>query len=472
MKTQIMKNLVYQVSYQLLLRVMPIITIPIISRALGPSGIGTYNYINSIVQYFVLVAGLGLATYGVREIAIARESKETLSRKFWEIQIFNMLFATLILMLYFIFAFLTGYTMYFLIMSMVLFGTLFDISWFFAGIEDFKYITIIGAVIKVVSFLVIIFFIRTQDDLVLYFVVKSLSILLIQVSLWLFVFKRVNFVKIKLKEVFRHFKPALAFFVGRVAITLYTNVNVTVLGLLASMTLVGIFSNSIILVTTTIVIVTTLDVVMLPRMTKMVKDKEEKETHILLSKTIHLQLFFTIPICIGLIAINNQMIPWFFGEEFLMLRKTVPVLAPLIVMISLGTSVSRQYLVPRNKIREKNISVICGAAVAIVLSLSLIPYINIWGAIVATFAAELTVLVMRLKFMIREINFRFDWRRIFSYLVSGGVMYLVIWIVTREMHSSPATTLLQIAIGFVVYFTLTKLMKVNGIDEFVKEKHI
>ena len=78
-------NFMYQSIFQLMKIILPIITIPIVSKALGPSGIGTYNYTNSIAQYFVLIAGLGVGVYGNREIAIAREKKDTLSQKFWEL---------------------------------------------------------------------------------------------------------------------------------------------------------------------------------------------------------------------------------------------------------------------------------------------------------------------------------------------------------------------------------------------------
>ncbi|EGO2793411.1 oligosaccharide flippase family protein, partial [Enterococcus faecalis] len=86
----IARNFFYQSLFQVTKIIIPIITIPIVSNALGPSGIGIYNYTLSIAQYFVLIAGLGVAIYGNREITLTlNRNKEELSKVFWEILIFK-----------------------------------------------------------------------------------------------------------------------------------------------------------------------------------------------------------------------------------------------------------------------------------------------------------------------------------------------------------------------------------------------
>lgn len=131
MKRKLAVNFFYQASYQILLIILPIITIPIVSKALGPGGIGTYNYINSIVAYFVLVAGLGMANYGVREIAIVRDDRYNLSKKFWELEGFNVFISILTLIVYLIWCLIFSNTFYFLISSILIISNLFDITWFF-----------------------------------------------------------------------------------------------------------------------------------------------------------------------------------------------------------------------------------------------------------------------------------------------------------------------------------------------------
>ncbi|MDN6571048.1 MAG: flippase, partial [Staphylococcus equorum] len=114
MQRKIIINFMYQVSYQILIIFLPVVTIPIVSDALGPKGLGTYNYITSIAAYFILVGRLGMANYGVREISIVQRDRKKLSEKFWELQFFNSFFSLGSLLVFVVFAFFTDYTVLFL----------------------------------------------------------------------------------------------------------------------------------------------------------------------------------------------------------------------------------------------------------------------------------------------------------------------------------------------------------------------
>lgn len=54
----------------------PLITFPYVSRVLSVDGIGIYNFSNTYVSYFILIAGLGVSTYAVREGAKYRNNKK------------------------------------------------------------------------------------------------------------------------------------------------------------------------------------------------------------------------------------------------------------------------------------------------------------------------------------------------------------------------------------------------------------
>lgn len=102
---KVLRNYIYNVSYQILAIILPIITYPYVSRTLLPQGVGIYSYTYSIVQYFVLFAGLGIPLYGNRQIAYVRDSNNKLSVNFWEILIleFNTVIISLFSYLLFIF---------------------------------------------------------------------------------------------------------------------------------------------------------------------------------------------------------------------------------------------------------------------------------------------------------------------------------------------------------------------------------
>lgn len=471
MQKKLVKNFMYQASYQVLLIVLPIVTIPIVSNALGPSGIGIFNYINSVVSYFILVAGLGMANYGVREISIVRQNRKKLSKKFWELELFNLFFSVGTLVVYIIFSLFTSQREYYLISGLSVFSCLFDITWFYSGIENFKKITIRNFLVKITSFILIVALIKDIDDLLLYILISSGSILISQVSLWISIHDYVDWVKVSLRDCFSHFKPALSFFVAKIAITIYQNTTKTILGLMTTMTVVGYYSNAFSLVLMSGNIVNAMNTVLVPRMSNMFGNNNEKGMIHLLQKTIHFQLYFTVAIMFGIIAISDKLVGWFFGPEFLMIKNVIPWLAPVIVFQSFQMAVATQYLIPKKELREYNISIFIGAIVTVILTILLIPFIGIYGAVVGINIGYIVVSILRLIVLQNETDFVFKYRRVFKFVFSGFVMWGTIYLLTSNMNSSIFTTIVQVIIGSLVYLSVTALLKSNPLNElFFKKK--
>ncbi|WP_427813654.1 flippase [Enterococcus sp. 22-H-5-01] len=465
---KIASNFIYQSLYQVLIIIMPIITVPVVSRALGPKELGIYSYVNSITSYFVMVAGLGLAVYAAREIARVRDNFYDLSKRFWEIQVFNMIIASIVLIIFFFATRFMRYSEFYNIQSLVIIGTFLDITWFYTGTEDFKKIAIANTIIKLFTFILILLFIKESNDLSKYFYIQSSSTLLSQVILWGFIKNRITFVRVNIKSAFMHLFPALNYFIGKIAVQFYTTMNTTLLGVLGSTTLVGYYTNAQKLSTIFIAIIGTLDTVMLPQLTNLNEKGEEKEMIRLMETSLYLNLFVTIPAMFGIIATNEKIVSWFFGEKFEFVKVITPLLAPLIMIIPLGTAINRQYLIPRGKIKELNISLICGAISGFTLNLILIPLFGIYGSVVATLASQLLVTGYRLIKLYQETSFRYDLKFVTKILFASIVMLTVIKLATNKMSATPGTTIIQSILGLVTYFVLVTLLKVNPLIKILK----
>ena len=94
------KNFFYNVAYQVLILILPLITTPYISRVLGADGIGIYSYTYSIAYTFALVMLLGINNYGNRTIAQYRENKEQVSKKFWGIYCIQFIMSAIVIIIY------------------------------------------------------------------------------------------------------------------------------------------------------------------------------------------------------------------------------------------------------------------------------------------------------------------------------------------------------------------------------------
>ena len=98
---KVAKNYFYNLSYQMLVLIVPLITTPYVSRVLGAKGVGTFSYTNSIVQYFILFGCVGLNLYGQREIAYVQHEKEKRNKVFWELVILRIITVSISLLVYF-----------------------------------------------------------------------------------------------------------------------------------------------------------------------------------------------------------------------------------------------------------------------------------------------------------------------------------------------------------------------------------
>jgi O-antigen/teichoic acid export membrane protein len=469
---KIAHNFFYQSLFQLTKILLPIITIPIVSNALGPEGIGIYSYSNSVAQYFVLLSGLGISLYANREIAIKWKKKEAISIIFWEIFCLKGITTALFLFIYLGVVLFLDNSIFFLAQSLIVISVFFDVSWFFMGIEDFKKTSMSTLAVQIISFICILCFVNDPQDALIYTLIQAGSVLLSQLLVWPFLKKYISLSKISFKNMLRHLKGSFEFFIPQIAIMLYTNLNKTILGVTLGSMFVGYYTNSLQLNTVFITVITTLDVVLLPHMSGLFAENNENKIIEMMKKTIHLQLFFSIPIMFGILTVYDKLIPWFFGEKFLFINKVVPVFSVLIVIIPLGMSISRQYLMPIGKIKEYNKSVILGAILNIILNFILLPLFGFFGVVFANIISEFFVTVVRTKSFLRNTGFKFEKKYIFINVLCGLVMCIVVRFITKDFAPNVITNIIQMLIASSIYFFLTSILKTNPLFEFIKTKYM
>lgn len=470
MKKNLFFNFLYQASYQLLLIVLPIITVPIVSKALGAEGVGIYNYVNSIVTYFVTFSALGIVNYGIREISMVRNDREALSRKFWEIETLSIYISILIILVYIVFSIYTGETIYFLVSGLTLIGALFDITWFFQGVENFKKITIRNFIIRLVSFVSIVLFINDSSDLLLYIFINAASNLISQASLWLSIPSLVDFVKVPISKSFSHLKPSLTFFISKLSMTAYQDATKTILGIMTNMAIVGLYSNAYVIVMMIANIINAMNIVLIPRMSNLYGQKDETKMIYILQKAIHLQLFFSIAITFGILVISNKLVGWFFGAEFSEIKIILPMLAPIVITQSFQMAVASQYLIPRNQMKSYNLSVMLGALITVIVTVLTVPYMSVYGAVLGINLGYLTVAILRLVLLYKQTTFRLEYSNLIKWITSAVIMYIAIRVGTDNFESTLITTIIQIVIGTGIYFIVTALLKANPISPLVSQQ--
>ena len=263
---KVIKNYLYNAVYQLFKVLIPFITIPYLSRVLGPKGIGINSYTNTIIQYFVFLSDLGITMYGNRKIAYVRDNHYKLTQTFYEIMIMQICTVIMAYFTFFIFLNFSNnlYRPYYLAQSIMIVAMAFDISWFFMGVENFKITVFRNFLIRIIIIFMILIFVKSYHDLLLYIILYASSFLLGNVSLFVSLRKNIGLPNVKDLHIWHHFWPAFLLFIPQIAGQVYGILNKNILGLLDSSKAVGYFDQADKIDTMLLAIMMATGTVMLP----------------------------------------------------------------------------------------------------------------------------------------------------------------------------------------------------------------
>jgi len=453
---QIKKNFIYNVFYQIIRIIIPIITVPYISRILGAEGVGIYSYTYSIVDYFMLFSLLGINNYGNRSIAKVRDNKKELSKVFYSIYCLQLIMTLIMLIIYigYIILFNTQYKLIAIIQTLNLISVAFDINWFFFGIEKFKITVTRSTLLKLLSLVLVFIFVKNSNDVWIYTLILAGSTLISQILLFPLLSKEVEKVKIKFKDIKKHIKPCLILFIPVIAVSLYKVMDKIMLGAMSEISEVGFYEQSEKIVSIPLGIITALGTVMLPRISNLVAKKDDKKILEYIDKSVNFMMFLAFPICFGLIAISSDFIPLFLGESFIKSSYLMYFLSITIIFISFANILRTQYLIPKEKDNIYIISVITGALINLVINYIFIPHYGSIGACFGTVFAEFFVMLYQIVALRDDLPISKYLKEILPYLIKSIIMFIAVLLIKFIKIKSIYIIILQVLFGTLIYFIL------------------
>ena len=426
-KVNLKKNIAYNFIYQLLIIVLPLVTAPYLARVIGAEGVGVYSYSYSVATYFVYFIMLGLNNYGNRSIAAVQDDRAERSKLFWEI--YSMQAACFLIAgaSYIIYAVvLSGDVVIALLQGIYVLSALFDVNWFFFGMEQFKLTVVRNTVVKVLTAAAVFAFVREAGNIEAYVAVMCTGFLVSQAALWPFLGRYVDFVKPSLEGVIQHLKPNLVLFVPVIAVSVYNILSKIVLGAMAGTEEVGYFENATKIIQVPTALVTAVGTVMLPRTSALVAkgDLVAAESHT--EKTLAYVMAFTMIAAFGIPMVAKPFTDLFYGEGFGPTAACMVVLCATIPLLGFGNVVRTQYLIPMARDGVFLCSAVCGAVANVAINLALIPRLGCLGAAFGSVAAESAVLLYQLVMVRREIPLLRYGKIALAFLFSGAAMDFVL----------------------------------------------
>lgn len=459
-KKSIKKNYIYNVSYQILLLITPLITTPYLSRILGADGIGTASYVESIASYFTLFATMGMTTFGQREVSYVQDNKEKRTKIFWETNILELFTSTVSILVYIIMALKQENAgLYFVLVFNIISVTV-NVTWFFQGLEEFGLIVLRNVIFKIINIAYIFLFVKDKGDVIVYLFGLSFFSFLSNASLWIYLPRYIGKPNWKELRPFRHIKVIISLFIPTIATQVYTVFDKTMIGLITKDACEnGYYEQAIKISKILLAVVTALGTVMIPRIGYHYEQKNIREVKQLMYRGYRFVWFLGIPLCFGLIMVSNHFVPWFYGDGYEKVSVLLKMLAFLIPAIGISNVTGLQYLIPTKRQNLFTFTVLIGAVTNFAMNVILIGLYQSAGAAVASVMAEIMVAVVQLWLVRKELS---PWKVVqegWHYYMAGAVMAAVLWLAGRNITSSIINTIVMVVSGAATYFLMLLLLR-------------
>lgn len=467
------KNYIYNTVNVISSLLFPLITFPYVSRVIMAEGIGQVQFFSSIINYVILLTSIGIPMYGIREIARVRESPQRLCRTTAEIILLNLILCIagyiIVAVLCFTVAKIQINIPLFLLLSTTIILTTIGCPWFYQGIEDFKYVTLSGLIVRILSIAFLFIFVRSSNDIMWYAgytIAASTGSYIINFSR---LRKHLDFKCLSIKDlnILQHLKPALTVFIFNLVASIYLNLDTVMLGFIKEPDNVGYYTAASRLSHMLVMLVTSLGTVMLPRLSNLASTGDTENFKRLASKSYNFVAMIALPICLGLIVLAPSLIRLFSGDAFLPAIPTLKIMAPITIAIGISNLIGLQILYPIGKIKIVTISTCIGAAVNFTLNCLLIPSYAQDGAAAASVAAEISVTIAQLVFARRYIPIRLLNKNTVLYTIASIVMYVACVLTLRIGENDITNIILIPTMGAIIYGSILLFCKETLSTELV-----
>ncbi len=461
------KNIMLSTFYQVLKIITPFITAPYISRVLGVSKVGIFSYTSSYAMYFTLFGGLGTATYGTREIARVRNDEHKRSHLFWEIEILSVITTTISILAWGVFTLInTKYQVYYAVLTFNLLAVMFDISWFYAGIEQFQYTIGWNSFFKIASVVALFIFVHKPSDLLIYVFIMAFQNFAGNVGMWTGLPRFIHKVDLKTIKLKKHFHETLVYFIPTIATSVYNVLDKTMIGFITHNTKENGYyenANKILDMMKTLTFVA-LNSVMTSRISFLYKEKKFEEIKKRIHDSINYVLFMGIGILFGLSGVAKVFVPLFFGKGWDKTVDLLIIMSPVIVIIGLSNCLGSQYYTPSGRRKESAKYIIAGAVINFCFNCIFIPKLMSYGAAIATVIAETVITILYVHNDNDYLNwsdiFKMGWRK----LIAGVIMFVILLGIRQVIHQPLLSVALMVIVGGASYILILTLLK----DSFIE----
>jgi O-antigen/teichoic acid export membrane protein len=465
-------NKTHSIKYNALMNVIltassflyPLITFPYVSRVLLVAGNGKVNFAASVANYFMMVASLGIPTYGVRACAQVRDNKDELSKTAQEILIINLIATVLVSITYIICIFtvprFSQDKVLLFIEGINIVLNMFGANWLYQALEKYDYITVRSIIFKAISVVLMFMFVHKASDYRIYAFTFVFANVGSNVLNFLRLRRYISFKKFSNYNLKKHLGPIFILFAQNVTVSIYTNLDTVMLGFMRDDTQVGLYTAAVKFKGLLTGVVVSLGNVLLPRMSFYVKNNLKSEFEKLMASALNTIFFLAFPIVVYFVLASRDCILFIAGGQYLGAVLAMQIITLAVLPNGLTGIIGVQILTPLNREKQVLYSVIIGASSDFVLNLIMIPFWGATGAALATTVAEFLVLIAQMilgRDVLSAVSGKLQFLHYFLFSIIAGLPTFFVFKMLK--YPSIIRLMITFAIYLIVYCLLLYIYK-------------
>jgi O-antigen/teichoic acid export membrane protein len=414
-KKVVINNIFSLFSVQVANYVLPLISIPIIVRIIGPDKFGLINYASAIISYFIIIVNYGFDLTATRQVAQNKENKQYLQELF-SIVLWSkiLLFAVTLIAFLCCFAVFQVFREEWRIMLysyIILISWVITPNWLYQGMQDLHRIAIFNIIIKLIFTVMVLLIIRQKSDYVYQPLTVSIAQFVVGYYSFRYAMRRygIRIIKIPLKQILTVLKNERIVFLSSIVINVYTTTNTVILGSLAGTVQVGYYSAAMRFIQMAQSIIT------LPLSNSFFPyvgaafGKSKEDGIAAARKIFPIVIIISLFAFLGMVTLGPWVLGIFYGAKF---TPSIPIfvtlsITPLIIMISnvYGIQIMMNLKMDTPFFRITA----CGAIVSVVSNLLLVPLAGGLGSAFSLLITECFITITMGYFLLREGINLLDW---------------------------------------------------------------
>lgn len=403
------KNYIYNSVLFISQYIFPLLTFPYITRVFGVEKVGLVNFVDSITDYTILLSTMGLSIIGLRECARYKDNKTELSKTFSGLLSLHFLNTILFLVVYLILIsvvdkFRENQILFYIGISKII-CIVFNIEWFYKGIENFKFITLRFLFVKAAFVLLVFLLVKTPDDYIIYYaLVCAMTVINSFISIY-FLRGKVSLIKPRNLKIFRHFKAVAIIGFYNILTSLYATFNIAFLGIYTNNISVGYYTTALKLYMIIIGVFTALNTVLMPRLSSLQEKEDGKTFDSLIQKSMKFVIIFSAPIIFSCVTLAPQLITFLAGNGFEGAILCFRIIIPLIFIVGIAQILANQIMITKRKDKELLYISMIGGGISVLLNILLVPKYHEIASSIILVASEIIVLSALILYLRKRTKF-------------------------------------------------------------------